>query len=73
MQNLDGEIQALLTRATPCNDNQPLPAAPSKALESASVSGINVVGSHNIVVATHMFSLPFLLTLAYILFSVGNH
>ena len=73
MRNLDGEIQALLTRATPCNDNQPSTILKTKALEAPVVNGINVVGNHNVVISMHSLALPFVLTLFYILFVACNH
>lgn len=70
--NIDDEIQKLLNRAIPANDNHNESVAPIAAHDGLHNTGVNVVGNHNIVIEFNSIFFSFCIVCLFILNLIAN-
>ena len=70
--NIDAQIQEILLRSTPCNDNGFKPIANPES-SSRSISHISVVGNHNVVVTSGLWAVYLLFGMMYTWLLLANH
>ena len=70
--NIDDEIQKLLNRAIPANDNRDEPMARAATHDDLHNTGVNVVGNHNIVIEFNSVFFSFCVICLFILNLIAN-
>lgn len=70
--NIDDEIQQLLNRAIPANDNCSEPIARAATHDGLHNTGVNVVGNHNIVIEFNSVFFSFCVICLFILNLIAN-
>lgn len=70
--SLDSQIQEILMRSTPINDNTPRLQDGCKNINNT-LTGINIVGDNNIIISSGIFSIVTIFMLACAFISLFGH
>lgn len=72
MMNINDEIEKIINRTLPANDNRDEPVTHASSSEKPYNNGVNIVGNHNIVIEFNSVFFSFCVICLFILNLIAN-